>query len=72
MMVTPLVPEMVALPKLKMEEPSPVFEDSSIIVVAMGLGEILFAGEAGKTPEENTKGIGAETLIRNKVLMQYM
>lgn len=69
-MVTPSVPEIADFTKWKLKDPSPIYEDYSIIYVAMGLGSILFAGEAVTTSGEGHNDKRAERLTGNKRVLQ--
>lgn len=50
----------------------PIFGDSSIIDVYIGLGEVLFVGEAVSTTEDSEKGNGADLLTGNKLVLQEL
>lgn len=53
-----------------MKDLSPVFEYSSIIEVAMGLGAILFVGEAVMKPEDSEKGNETQPLTGSERVIQ--
>lgn len=54
------------VPKWERKDTSPIFGASSVIDVSMGLGEILFSGDAVTIPVDGEKANGAELLRGNK------
>lgn len=66
LMVIPSPPELPKSPKWEMKNLSPMYEYSSVIDVAMGLGAIMFAGGAVEPSEGTAKANEAGPLSGNK------
>lgn len=69
-MVTPLVPEMAEVPKWKMKDTFPMYKDTSIIDVLMGVVSIPFSAWPVMKTEDNENGDGVQRMTGNQRVLQ--